>query len=209
MADVSVNIQDNVEDVIEDIERKVKGELRRMVASIEAILDIVRSDAKRYVKQDAELSGQLRQSIKMSRTKLSTGKTRLKVGVRGSMAPYAAIVELGTGNKTLETTEKASSQSVPNRKMDNPPKDFPFSSPNIEPDRRNATFLGFVGHIEDWMREKGIKPEKPSYRASAMAIAHEIVTEGSYAHPYLRPAYFEHELEIRQVARQVVRDAAK
>lgn len=208
MATVKIDLSHNVEEVIEDIENEVINELRRIVPAIEGVLDIVRGDARRYIRQDAELSGQLRSALRVRKFKLRDNKTRVKVGVRGKMAPYAAIVELGTGNKTLETTDKAPSQDVPNREMDQPPTDFPFQSPNIRPEKSNPTFLAFAAHIEDWMRTKGIKPEKPSYRASSFAIAHEIITEGSYAHPFLRPAWFEHHLEARQVARQIVRDAA-
>jgi len=208
MGTVKIDISDNIENVIEDIETEVINELRRLVPVVEGVLDIVRADARRYVKQDAELSGQLRSAIRMRTHQLRPGKTRVKVGVRGSMVPYAAITELGSGNKTLETTDKAPSQRVPNRPMDEKPQGFPFKSPDISPDKRNPKFLAMAGHIEDWMRQKGIQPEKGSYRASSLAIAHEIVTQGTYAHPFLRPAWFEHELEVRQMARQVVRDAA-
>lgn len=209
MAKVKIKLSENVESVIEDIENEVINELRRLVPVVEGVLDIVRADARRYVRQDAELSGQLRQSIRMRTSNYDTNRWQVKVGVRGNMVPYAAITELGSGNKTLETTQKAPSQDVPNRTMDEKPTGFPFNAPRIEPDKRNPKFLAFAGHIENWMRQKGIEPEKPSYRASALAIAHEIVTEGTYAHPFLRPAWFEHDLEVRQAARQVVRDAAK
>lgn len=205
---VTISLEDNVEDVIEDIETEVKNEIRRMHAVVEGVLDLVRGDARRYIRQDAELSGQLRNALRMKRYERTGENARHVVGVRGSMAPYAAIVELGTGNKTLETTDKAPSQDVPNRPMDSKPTGFPFDSPDLDPDKRNPKFLAFAGHIEDWMREKGIQPEKGSYRASSLAIAHEIIEEGTYAHPFLRPAWFNHDLELRQAAKQVVRDAA-
>lgn len=205
---VTISLEDNVEDVIKDIETEVKNEIRRLHGVVQGVLDVVRGDARRYIRQDAELSGQLRSALRIKRYEREGENARHVVGVRGSMAPYAAIVELGTGNKTLETTEKAPSQDVPNREMDDKPTGFPFDSSDINPDKRNPTFTAFAGHIEDWMKEKGIQPEKPSYRASAFAIAYEIITEGTYAHPFLRPAWFEHELELRQAARQIVRDAA-
>jgi hypothetical protein len=209
MGTVRIDLEHNVEDVIEDIETEVKQELERLPGAVEAVLDLVRADARRYVKQDAELSGQLRQAIRLRKRRVEENRWRLTVGVGNNMADYAAIVELGTGDNTLTTTEKAPSKDVPNREMDRPPADFPFNSPNIRPEKDNPTFLAFAGHIEDWMREKGIKPEKGSYAESSFAIAHEIIMNGNYAHPYLRPAWFERELDVRQTARSVVREATR
>jgi hypothetical protein len=210
MARVTIDVTENVEDVIEDIENEVIDELKRLNPVVESVLDMVRSDAKRYVKQDADYSGNLRSSIRTWSTDFGReGDKRHRVGVKSKAAKYAAIVELGTGNHTLQTTDKAPSQSVPNRQMDEPPADFPFSAPTINPDPSNPTFMGFVGYIEQWMRRKGITPEKGSYHASAMAISYSIIENGTYAHPFLRPAWFERELELRQLAQQVVRDATR
>lgn len=198
---VTLDISDNVEHVIGDVEDTI-DDLDGVADAAELSMGTVRQLAKSYIRSDAELSGALRNSIYLERIDTEY-KSRIAVGSDGRLAPYNAIVELGSGAHTLTTTEKAGSQNAyPAGMMDEPPREFPFKSPDVNPKKLAPIF-------EEWMKRKNIPPQKETYAASALAIAKSVVYYGNYAHPYLRPAWFETELQLRRAMVNALRKAVK
>lgn len=100
--------------------------------------------------------------------------------------PYAAYVEFGTGKRQAAST----------------PLRFRFNSPSLTP--------SLVRDITDWVFTKpgfyGARTE-----ATAWAIATTIAKEGTFAHPYMRPAWFKTKPlllgNVRKAARNTLRRA--
>lgn len=190
----TVSFDHNVGDVISDIE-DVKDDLRyEMRKRVGAAMRVVWADARQYVLNDPHASGDLFSAIRQEHDDLE-----FRVFTDPSIAPYAAIVEFGSGTRTSNEWIDAPSAKPP----ETFPSQYPFDAPDIE------NVSGFAYFIEQWMREKGITPKYDSYRASALAIAKTINERGTYAHPYLRPAWFDNELQVKKAARNAVRNAVR
>jgi hypothetical protein len=187
----------SVDDVADDIHDQFKRHISNAVR-------IMWKDALQFIASDPHVSGEL---MAATQFKQSDNRTNMdfRVEVNRRRAEYAAIVEYGSGFKTNLPYE--GSESIPKGVSRSTPADFPYSSPDIEYNEEEPvdtenyeTFYGFVKHIEDWMRTKPIIPKTGNYFVSAAYIAAEIVEAGNYAHPFLRPAYFDNEQKIKEAA---------
>jgi len=182
---------DGVIDSVDDVKDDLRGEMRKRV---DAAMRVLWADVKQYVLDDPHASGNLFSAIRRDRNGLE-----FSVYVDGPDAPYGAIVEYGSGPRS----EVAGPGAVWRGTGSNRPAEYPFDAPDIN------NMDGFAYYIEQWMRQKGITPEYGSYQASAVAIAKTIDDRGTYAHPYMRPAWFDNELKIKKAARNALRSATR
>lgn len=201
---MTVSLDHNVGSVIQGVD-DVKDDLRHeMRKRVGAAVKMLERSAKMYVRLDANHTGKLRQSIGTD-TDFGLGEMSWNVHTDPEIAPYATIVEYGTGDRTSQTWSGAT--HVPPPGPDEVPPDWPYSSPSIEPG--TTKFEAFVGHIADWMRTKPVAPEKETLWASASAIAHTIVTRGTMAHPFMRPAWYQNERRIERAAKHALKNAVR
>lgn len=188
----------NVEQVIADID-DVKDDLHdETKRSARGSMEAVHDTAVENVMSDADWTGNLRRSLGVT---MRDRGDHISVSVEtdASIAPYAPFVELGTGRRTLQTAPQAASAAP--RTPEEAPPDFPYSSPG-------RVTSGLVRNIIEWVETKPVKSaEFDSDEALGIAIAATIVEEGTYAHPFLQPAWFQHELLIRQNMRNAVQRA--
>jgi hypothetical protein len=211
-----LSVEHNVGSVIasvEDIENDLRSELRKRVG---AAMDILQSDVRNYVLDDPNTTTNLLRAIKQDE---STSRTELGWSVYADLdsAAYAAIVEYGSGSRTnipfsrgnrLPPAWPSIGSSVP--------VGFPYESPDMDYNEENPPntqgypdFYGFVKGIEEWMRTKPVSPMTGDYFISAAFIAEAIIERGNYAHPYLRPAWFQNELLIKRAGKNAVRNAVR
>lgn len=198
MPGAQVGISHNIGSVISDID-DVKDDLRyEMRKRVGAAMRVVWADAKQYVLTDPHTTGNLFSALQ--RDMDTTGEQlEFSVYTDASIAPYAAIVEFGTGRYD----EWRGSKKAGPPTGDEMPPQYPFDTPS------ESQLPIIASYIKQWMIEKGIQPEKGSIQASSMAIASKIVDQGQYAHPYLRPAWFDNELQVKRAARNAVRNAVR
>lgn len=198
MGRVQVGLSHNIEDVISDIDdvkSDIRHEMRKRVGTAMAVL---LADAKQYVLNDPQTTGQLFSALQ-SENDTTGQKLEFKVYTDASVAPYAAIVEFGSGTYD----EWKNSKHVGPPTAEEAPPTYPFDTAD------ESSIPIIASYIEEWMMTKGIVPEKGSFQASAMAIAAKIVEQGQYAHPYLRPAWFDNELKVKKAARNAVKNAVR
>lgn len=193
-----VGISHNIESVISDIgdvQDDLKHEMRKRVGRA---MQVVWADARQYVLNDPHTTGDLFSALRNG-SEIGDERLEFSVYTDASVAPYAAIVEFGSGSRSDVAWRGAPNAGPP----DQYPADYPFKSPNID------NLSGFAYFIEQWMRTKGVTPKYGSYRASSLAIAKAIDDRGNYAHPYLRPAWFDNELQVKKAARNALRNATR
>lgn len=198
---MGVSLDHNIPDVasdVEDVKDDLHQELRRRVA---AAMRTVWADAKQYVLDDSHTTGQLFSSIE-NESDIGDTEMQFTVSAGSNNTDYAAIVEYGSGRRRGETGEM-SKQFIPFQDGEQKPPDWPYSSPD------NINRFELAPIIEEWMYEKDIWPESGSMWVSALGIATKIIQRGTYAHPYLRPAWFENELKVKRAARNAVRNATR
>lgn len=194
----TVSLDHNIDDVVSDID-SLKRDLRKVNRAVRRVMDMVAEDARAYVRSDADYTGQLRRAIGVETETHGRGEHQVSVATDASTAPYAAIVEFGSGTNTNITKGGSVNAPMP----ESPPPGIPFDTP----DQSHVPFL--ADNLAEWMRNKPVQPEYPTIEQSAWAIALAIVDRGQYAHPYLRPAWFENELRVKQSARNAVRKAVR
>ena len=212
----TMDFKHNVDDVIDDID-DIQRDLYDVFRSVRRVMSVVADTARAYIRTDSEYTGQLRKSVGVESDPQEDGVAQdIKVTAGGSIAPYAAIVEFGSGSKS-NTSWEGSPQMPPPDSEEQPPG-YPFESPDIEYNYRYPwdmsgypTFYGFVMHIKEWMDEKPVDPQigVVGKRRAAVAVAREIIERGQFAHPFLRPAWFQHELKVKQTARTAVKKAVR
>lgn len=193
-----VSVSHNIESVISDID-EVKDDIRHeMEKRVGAAMRVLWADAKQYVLNDPHTTGQLFSALQQDQN-IAKRELEFRVYTDASIAPYAAIVEFGSGPRSDVAWRGAPNAGPP----DEYPRGYPFRAPDID------NISGFAYYIEQWMKEKGVTPQYGSYRASALAIAKSINDRGNYAHPYLRPAWFDNELQVKRAARNALRNAVR
>ena len=212
---MKLTVESNIDDVIDsidDVQDDIRSELRKRVGRAMAIL---RQRVKLYIQKDADWKGNLHKSIKKQETVVDDQTLSFSVYTDATIAPYAALVEYGTGNKGNPTQTRAESASVTGE-MSRKPVDYPYDSPSIPLNEENPTdvsgypaFAGLVSTIQEWMTTKGISPNKGSTFVSAVFISKEIIENGTYGHPFMRPAWFETELQIKKAASNALRNAVR
>jgi len=210
---MTIKIESNIDDVIDsidDVKDDLRSEIRKRVGRV---LQMLQQRAKVYVQKDADSSGRLHRSIK---TDVDVGAKTVSFTcfTDAGIAPHAAIVEYGTGDRT-ENYWRGSEQLT--QDTAGKPAQFPFDSPDIdlppEDDLFNlsgyAGFAQFVSIIQRWMETKPVTPQKGDVFTSAVLIARTIIEEGNYAHPFMRPAWFDTELRFRKAAANALRNAVR
>lgn len=191
----------NIEDVIKDVEEvkndlqvhlheKLRDEMRRMLQT-----------AITHVEKDADWKGNLTRSLRshgVDSEWRSRAEWQYSIGTDEKIAPYGPFVEFGTGSKS-DNPASGSYQSI------RPPHDYPAGYPYEAP----AMSPALVANIIEWVKTKPITPKQgdPSDEELGARIAAEIVEKGTHAHPFLRPAWYKHRLQIRQQARSAVKKA--
>jgi hypothetical protein len=210
---VKVGVSSNIDSVIksvDDVQDDVQSEFRRKVSNA---VRVMWKDALGYIASDPHVSGELMQNTEFTESIDSTSM-EFAVEVNRRRSEYAAVVEFGSGLKTNKPFE--GSEPIPPDMYDSVPSDFPYESPDIPYNTDDPSdtqgyekFYGFTKYIEEWMRTKPLTPKSGNYFVSAAYIAAEIIEKGNYAHPFLRPAYFDNELLIKEAAENARRSVAR
>jgi HK97 gp10 family phage protein len=213
---VSSNIE-SVIDSVDDVKDDIPKELEKRVG---AAMRVLWADVKQYVLQDPNARGWLFRSIEQEQD-IGDDELHFSVQSGGRTTDYAGVVEFGSG--TLRETPWPGGSGYGNPPEQYPP-DYPYDSPsfNIPDDASEMirawssthntdydTFFAIARIIEQWMRNKGMTPYTGDYAVSAMFITKEIVISGTYAHPYMRPAWFDNELKIKKAAINAVKNVAR
>lgn len=199
----TIGLDSNIDRVISDVE-DVQSDVRKQFSrKVGNAVRMMWKDALSFILSDPHVSGEL-----MAATEYNTDHDvdlEFAVEVNRRRAEYAAVVEYGSGDRLGKSYKE--SEPIPKGISDAKPADYPYHSPNIDYNEdapqdteEYRTFYGFVKHIEDWMRTKPVLPQYGNYFVAASYIAATIVEKGNYAHPFLRPAYFENERKIKQAA---------
>jgi hypothetical protein len=197
---------------ITDLKRDLKKEMRKRVG---AAMRVLLNDVRHYIAIDPMSSGGLLRATTLEK-ELGDEMLEYAITVDGEKAPYAAMVEFGSGSRTERPF--AGGNKPPAAWPDSGsavPKDYPFESPDIEHNvddptsTQNSEFWWFQQLIEDWMKTKPVTPLSGNIYISSVYIASEIIQKGNYAHPYLRPAYFDNELKLKRAAKNAVRNATR
>jgi HK97 gp10 family phage protein len=185
----------DIEDVKKDVHRKPYNAAIDEMAALQSVIVA-------NVAEDASWTGQLSNAIKSHGvdTEDSGHSFRVAVGVDTTIAPYAGVVEFGSGSRL----NKSSAFSLPAPTPDTYPYSdgYPYESPS-------GVSEGLLDDLEEWVKTKPVVPKKDSDGPEELAqkIAHTIVEKGTYAHPFLRPAWFNHSRIIKQTIRMMVRRA--
>ncbi|AGF91196.1 hypothetical protein HAPG_00010 [Halorubrum phage GNf2] len=212
---MKLTVESNIDDVIDsidDVQEDIRSELRKRVGRAMAIL---RQRVRTYVQTDSDWTGDLHRSIKKDTTVVDDETLSFSVYTDATIAPHAALVEYGTGDRGNPTEVWQGSASLSD-KASNKPADYPYDSPSIdynEADPFNLTgyagFAGLVSTIQTWMETKPVAPQKGNVFTSAVLISRSIIENGTYGHPFMRPAWFETELQIKKAASNALRNAVR
>jgi HK97 gp10 family phage protein len=191
---MTINVTSNVDSVIDDIGDLKTGIAVELGKNLKNAMNLVAMKVRTYINDDPHYTGKLLESVE---PKSNDAALEYEVRAGGSEAPYAAIVEYGSGARTNISYDDAPQMPY----VEDPPRDYPFDPPDID------NISGFAFYIEQWMREKGIEPELETYSASASAIAKVIVERGNYAHPFMRPAWRDEKRRVERAAKRAVEEA--
>jgi len=202
---MGLSVSHNVEDVIEDVD-DVRHDLRHELQKrVGVAIGAIERDVKQYIMDDPDTSGQLLSAIGSDQIDRGLSEQEWRVYTDPEIAPYAAITEFGSGARTATPWRTAEYVAPPS--PEEQPPGYPYDAPDID------NISGFAFYIEEWMREKGLTPKtppsNPTFRASALAIAKKIDDRGTYAHPFMRPAWFNNELKVRKKARNAIKNATR
>lgn len=206
----------NVNAVIRDID-DVKDDLRyEMNKRVGRAIETLEAGVRQYIIRDPNYSTKLLRNID-SDTEIDTNEISFSVFVNTTIVDYAAVVEFGSGDRTNQSFPKGGND-VPNGWPDTGsavPRSFPFNAPNIDYNFQNPydmegynDFYGFVKAIEEWIIGKPVQTLFAPY-VSAVLIAKAIIDKGNYAHPYLRPAWFDNKQLIIKSAKNALKNATR
>lgn len=193
----------NIDAVIEDVD-DVKEELdRNLRASLTTEMEALLATAIMHVENDADWRGNLITALQrdgVEHNRRGAYEWSLKVGPDGEIAPYAPIVEFGSGDRS---DKKGPGAILPQRPHEYPIQ-YPYQSPSYVTEE-------LVDNLAEWVKSKPITPKEgdPTPEELGLRIARSIVANGTYAHPYLRPAYRKHRRPLQQAARTAVKKATR
>ena len=196
-----VSFDHNAESVIgdiEDIKFELQGNIRKR---IQKAMSLLKYNTQQNILNDAQTTGMLFSTVE-SDVSSSPTKVSGEVSVGGEQRPSAAVTEYGSGYLSGQSF-RTSKRFVPVSNDRNPPPQYPFESPTVTPENID----GFAYYIEEWMKAKGLTPKKGSYTESAYAIARTIGRAGTYAHPFLRPAWYKNKYRIRKQIKRAVKNS--
>lgn len=198
---MGLNLSHNIDDVIsdvEDVKTDIPSNLRRW---LEIAMQSVLQTAITHVANDSLWKGNLIKSIRGHGVKLehTDDGFKLTVGTDSSIAPYAPFIEFGTGKRGRGSTP--SSTSVDTLPPHSYPQGYPFKSPS------NPT-EDMIDEITEWVKTKPIiSDDAATPEELGIKIAHTIVERGTYAHPFLRPAYYKNQYQIKQAAKKAIKES--
>lgn len=202
----------NVEYVINSIEDFMDDLYEKLRRRLNDVMNVLQRRARQYVSADADYTGNLKKAIKKEE---NIHGLQFEVFTDNSIAPYAPIIEYGSGKRTNMPWEK--SETPPPTELSTP-DGFPYKPPGVkidtppESDKYTLTgysdYAGFANYIERWMETKPVTAKSGDITTSAIAISWEIINKGNLAHPFMRPAWFKTELQVRQAARNALKSAA-
>lgn len=192
-----VNLSHNIGDVIADVEDTKEDLHKNLKRTARTQMGAVQMQAKSNVGLDAEWTGNLRTSISLDMDDRGDEIT-VSVGTDSGRAPYAPFVEFGTGMRSA-LSWSGSLPFLPADEGTTPPPGFPYDAPTMGP--------GMVQNIIEWVETKPVIPrdDDMSQRDVGFAIAAKIAEQGTYAHPFLRPAWFRQERIFNFAMRKAVR----
>lgn len=179
----------DIEDTKEDLENYLRHEVR-------TAMEVVETDARILIESDADWQGNLARSLSTD-SSFEDGRISVSVSTGTGLAPYAPFVEFGTGSRT-EQHARVFRGTTPERY----PPGFPYKAPDMSP--------GMIASIVEWVETKPIIPRNDiTEKQLGYQIAATIAKKGTYAHPFMRPAWFQNELQVRQAARNAIRKAVR
>lgn len=198
---------------VDEVKKDLRYEFRKRLSDK---MGLLKQRARKYVMEDSAYTGKLTHYLDSYERVRDDDNMEFAVGVPLSKAPYAAIVEFGSGSRTNTPWEQSRGYGLGSGTGSAVPLGFPFEAPDIPHDTENPynisgypKFAGFVGHIEEWMKRKPVEPQSGDLYTSAVAIAAAIIQHGNYAHPYLRPAWFDTERQIKRAADHALKNATR
>ncbi|WP_255680918.1 HK97-gp10 family putative phage morphogenesis protein [Natrinema sp. DC36] len=180
--------------MISDIEYVKKDLRQNLMSKLEGAMKLLLDTAVAHVADDAYWRGGITASLRSHgvKTEQRVGEMMFSVGTDKKIAPYAPFVEFGTGARS---DEKGPTSVLTGKPHEHPPG-YPYDSPDVSPSE-------LMGSILEWIKTKPI--ETDNIWASARKISETIVKLGTYAHPFLRPAWFKHELNLKRAVRSAVK----
>lgn len=204
---------DDVIDSVDDVKDDLPYEFRKRVG---AAMETLRMRAEMYILKDANYTGGLLRALDSTERPTNGGSIEFAVGVDMEQAPHAAVTEFGSGSRTNDAWRGSASHGMTPDTGSAVPLDFPFEAPDIPYNSESpyeisgySKFAGFVNYIQRWMETKPVTPKSGDTFISAVAISVAIIENGNYAHPYLRPAWFDTELHVKRAAKNAVRNATR
>lgn len=219
-SNVGVNVTSNIDDVIDSID-DVKDDIRyEMRKRVNRAMEMCAQRARVYVQKDSDYTGSLYQSIKTDNKGSGFIGTRdreldFRVYTDARIAPHAALVEFGSGDRGERGDEWKNSESA--KPPENYPSGFPYDAPDPMYDDEVPSnlddfpeFAELVSVIQEWMRNKPVEPEGGrTIFESSVLIAQAIVEDGRYQHPFMRPAWYDTELRVKKAATNALRNATR
>lgn len=204
MGRATVGLDHNVEDVIGELDG-VKQELDPGIPqAVKAAMRELKQAVIVHIENDADWKGNLAASVQSHGVQYERNErmeVEISVGTDKSIAPYAPFVEFGTGDRKEETSDKAPTTWVP-RKPDQYPAGYPYESPGIHRD--------LIDNIIEWVKTKPLVPESPHIETQeqlGLVIASVIAEKGTFAHPFLRPAWYKNKHFVKKAAKDQLRRA--
>jgi len=123
----TIRVTSNIEDVIDsvdDVAEDLVHEIRKRVGRVMAML---KQRVVQYVREDSDYTGALAHSIHRD-DDLGPPEMTFTVATNSDIAPYAAIIEYGSGANT-ENEWKHSQSAAPSTST---PPGYPYEAPDID-----------------------------------------------------------------------------
>lgn len=211
----SIGFDSNIDEVIDSVDDVADDLYHEMKKRLEPVIMMLKAKAVQYVMEDSNTTGALARSLHTESGATDSG-LQFVVASDASIAPYAAIVEFGSGDNTNRPSKISAKHGLQPDTGSAVPRDFPYEAPDIDFNKMNKydtesyeDFQEFIGQIMDWMEKKPVTPATGDIYLSAVAIAAEIIEKGNLAHPFMRPAWFDRENSIRRAARNALTNATR
>jgi len=163
------NVIDDVNDTTDELRRGAKR-----VADDEG--QEIKRRAIKYYTEDPEWLGRTKKAIRQQLRRQGNGIYDSSVYVNGLMAPHAKIAEMGSGHRGGEPHPKSQEAARKSQYRG----DHQYDAPSMSRELRLS--------ILAWVKTKPIYGEG-SDEELAGDIAATIAKEGTYQHPFIRPAW--------------------
>lgn len=174
----------NASELADDL-RELKDDLPEALsdASKQGLERTERTSKSTIRSKDIEYEGDLRRSHRIVPN--DNGGHTLKVG--GSAAPHATLTEFGTGTHFEQYTGET--------------QFGPYDAPSLGPT--------LIQNISEWVDKKGIQANHVPQSDLGYVIAVSIANSGTSRQPYLGPAWFATEDDVKKEHRRAVNKAVQ